>query len=221
MEKDKGISAIYVGLCGEHSETVHHLLSGCKKLVRTEYVKQCNNTLKVLAVKWAVENGLLPEDTKWYTTNWERGKVIEKDGKKLFWDCEHPTRTDCIARRHDLTLEDTSKKTVLLIHMACSNEYNKIGKRDEKFGKYNRLCSELRERRESYTVKAIPTIIGCVGGGMKELKEIFRQILEYDDNDKELEWRNAREMQKTVLWGKCVFITQKLHETKCFLLTSS
>ena len=37
--------------CGEHRETVHHLLSGCKKLVGREYVKRHKNTLKVLAVK--------------------------------------------------------------------------------------------------------------------------------------------------------------------------
>ena len=28
-----------------------------------------NNTLKVLAVKRAIENGLLPEETKWYAVN--------------------------------------------------------------------------------------------------------------------------------------------------------
>ena len=56
-------------LCGEHREKVHHLLSGCKMLVGTEYVKQRNNTLNMLAVKWATENDLLPKDKKWYTTN--------------------------------------------------------------------------------------------------------------------------------------------------------
>ena len=106
----------------KNRETVYHLLSGCKKLAGTEYVKLHNNTLKKLAVKRATENSLFPKDTKWYTTNWERGKVIEKDGKKLFWDWEHPIRTDGIARRPDLTLEDTSKKTMLLIDMACPNE---------------------------------------------------------------------------------------------------
>ena len=65
-------------LCGEHRETMHHLLPGCKKLVGAEYVKRHNNSLKVLAIKWAIENGLLPQDTKWYTTNWGRRKVIEK-----------------------------------------------------------------------------------------------------------------------------------------------
>ena len=45
-------------LCGEHRETAQHLLAG------SEYVKRHDNTLKVLAMKWAVENGLLPEETK-------------------------------------------------------------------------------------------------------------------------------------------------------------
>ena len=76
-------------LCAEHRETVQHLLSGCKKLAGSKYVKRHDNTLKVLAVKWAIENGLLPEETKWYTVNWEREKVIENDGKKLYWDWEH------------------------------------------------------------------------------------------------------------------------------------
>ena len=79
-----------------------------------------NKSLKVVTVKWAVEIRLLPEDTKWYTTNWERGKAIE---------------------------EGKSKKTMLLIDMPYPNEYNKIAKRDEKIGKYHRLCFELRERQ--------------------------------------------------------------------------
>ena len=33
----------------------------------------------------------------------------------------------------------------------------------------------------------------------RELKESIREILEYENNDKELEWI-SREMQKTVLW---------------------
>ena len=72
-------------------------------------------------------------------------------------------------------------------NLACSTEYNEIAKRDEKIAKYNRLWFELRERREGYTVKVIPTIVGCLKWGMKELKNNIRQIFEYDSNDKELE----------------------------------
>ena len=83
--------------------------------------------------------------------------------------------------------------------MACPNKYDKIAKRDQKIAKYNRLCFELRERQEGYMAKVIPTIIGCLGGGMKEPKENIRQNFEFDSNDNELEWI-ALEMQKTVLW---------------------
>ena len=62
-----------------------------------------------------------------------------KSDCKLFWDWKHPMRTNCIGRRPDLTLEDTSKKTILLINMAYPNECNKIAKRDKKIAKYNRL----------------------------------------------------------------------------------
>ena len=52
--------------------------------------------------------------------------LLKKNGKKLFWDWEYPMKT----------LEDTPKKAILLIDMACLNEYKKVSKLDEKFGKY-------------------------------------------------------------------------------------
>ena len=76
-------------LCGEHRETVQHILSGCTKLAGSEYVKRHDNALKVLAVKWAIENGLLPAETKWYAEKWESRKMIESGGKKLYWNWEH------------------------------------------------------------------------------------------------------------------------------------
>ena len=107
-------------------------------------------------------------------------------------------RTNTRGRRPDLTLEDTTKKTILLVDMACPIESNKETKRMNKIIKYRQLCFELRERREGFTVNVVPTIIGCLGGGIKELKESLKRIFE-NDNDKELE-SLAREMQKTVLW---------------------
>ena len=160
-------------------------------------------------MKWAIENGLLPEDAKWYTQQWERGKVIEKDGKKLFWDWEHRMRTKCVARRPDLTLEDTSKKLIMLIDMACPNEANKETKRDEKIRKYQQLCYELRERRDGYKVMVILTIIGCLGGGMKGLKEKVKQIFG-NDSDKALE-AITRGMQKAVLWESESMIRKVLY----------
>ena len=107
-------------------------------------------------------------------------------------------RTENTHRRPDLTLEDTTNKAILLIDMACPFESNKDTKLMNKITRYRQLCFELRERREGFTVNVIPTIIRCLEGGIKELKESLKRIFE-NDNDKELE-SLAREMQKTVLW---------------------
>ena len=82
--------------------------------------------------------------------------------------------------------------------MVCPNESNKEAKREEKMRKYQQLCFELRERQEGYTVIVIPTVIGCLGGGINELKANIKRIFDYH-NDEEPELI-AREMQKTVLW---------------------
>ena len=123
-------------LCGSHRETVHQLPYGYKKLVVTEYTKRHSNTLKVLAIKWVVVNWLVPEDTKWYTTNCKSGKVLEKDGKEIFWDWKHLLTMDCIANRLGLKLKDTSKKTILLTDTAYPKEYSNVAKRGEKIRNY-------------------------------------------------------------------------------------
>ena len=48
-------------------------------------------------------------------------------------------------------------------------------------------------------VKVIPLVIGCLGGGMGELKTSIKRIF-YSITENELN-KVAREMQKTVLWG--------------------
>ena len=142
--------------------------------------------------------GIMPEGTKLYAEKWEKRKVLENGGKRLYWDWEHRMRTNCTARRPNLTLEDEEKNTILLLDMACPNEVNRQVKREEKIKKYEQLCFELRERRESYTVKVIPIVIGCLGGGIKVLETDMQKIYEYK-NEKEL-YMTMRQMQKTVLW---------------------
>jgi len=131
----------------------------------------------------------------WYKERWERGRVIEKNGKKILWDWEHRMRTHCTARRPDLTLEDEIKKEIIIIDMACPAERNKEATRKEKMKKYQQLCFELRERRRGFKVKMIPVVIGCCGGGMKGVRDAIKDLLE------ERTVNNiANEMQKTVLW---------------------
>lgn len=54
---------------------VQHLVAGCKKLAGTEYARKHDNALKVLAVKRAVKNGVVPEVH--YMVYW---KMVKRKG---------------------------------------------------------------------------------------------------------------------------------------------
>ena len=95
-----------------------------------------------------------------------------------------------------MTLEDSEKKEITIIDMSCPKESNKDDKRGEKIRKYKQLSFELRERREDFIVKVVPSVIGCLGGGLKRLKEDIKELF---TDDKELEC-TCREMQKSVVW---------------------
>ena len=66
-KKLRGIGQVDIcRLCGEQKGTLQHLLSGCKKLTVTDYIKRRDNALKIMAVEWGEKEGLLPEKTRWY-----------------------------------------------------------------------------------------------------------------------------------------------------------
>ena len=130
-------------LCWKQNETVQHLLAGCKKLASTEYVRRHNNALKVLVVRWAINNDVLPPDTKWWNENWTKRRVIQRNGYKLLWDWEHWMKTTNMTRWPDPTLEDESKKMICIVDMACPYESNIHEKRIKKLRKYQQLAFEL------------------------------------------------------------------------------
>ena len=76
----------------------------------------------------------------------EKWKSDCKRWKETILELATSSENKLIARRLDLTLED---KRILLIDMACPNEYNKIAKRDEEIAKYNRLCFKLHDESDS------------------------------------------------------------------------
>ena len=53
-------------LCDAYKETVMHILSGCKVLAGSAYLKWHNNALMVLIVEWAKQESLFPSDSVWY-----------------------------------------------------------------------------------------------------------------------------------------------------------
>ena len=64
--------------------------------------------MNFLAVMWGISNGLLPENTIRYTENLKKKAGCIGTGD-IKWE----------QRRPDLRLEDSGKKAILLVNMAC------------------------------------------------------------------------------------------------------
>ena len=180
-------------VCREQTESVEHVIAGCKVLPNNEYLSRHNRVLMIMAVAWAKEYELVGEDVIWYKEWWERGTVIENNKGKLVWDFEFHLRKTTTARRLDLILEDKEKKKIWICDMACPQQRNIDTKRLEKLTKYRQLAFEERERRPGYEI--VPLIIGALGGGMRQTTKDMAKVFE----NGELLKRIVGEMQKTVL----------------------
>ena len=62
----------------------------------------------------------------------EKGKMVEANRGKMYWDWKQRMRMICMARRPDLTLKDTEKKIIYLIDATYPIEINKFMKEDGK-----------------------------------------------------------------------------------------
>ena len=122
---------------------------------------------------------------------------MEGNGKKVVWDFEFNARKSNIHRRPDAILEDTEKKEILIVDMACPMECNVLQKTTEKLRNYGQLAYEIRERRPGYRVSIVPLVIGCLGAGVSSFKKYARKII---DDEKLLE-RTTLEMVKTIVFN--------------------
>ena len=163
-------------LCREEKETVEHLLAGCKKIAKSEYLTRHNRALMVMEVAWAKEYHLVKKEVKWCKERWTRGHVLEDARAKLLWDFEFNLRKTTAARRPYLILEDKEKKYIWIGDMECPQEINVEEKTNEKRTTYRQLAFELRERRVGYNIGVVPLVIGALGGGVKETIQQIERI---------------------------------------------
>ena len=182
-------------ICTQHSETVEHLVAGCTKLAKSEYLTRNNRVLMILAVAWAKQQELVGQEAIWFEQRWDKETVLENDKAKLVWDFEFHLRKTTTARRPDLILELKTDKKIWICDMACPQQNNIGAKRTEKLTKYRQLAFETREQRPGYKIYVVPVVVSALGGDIKALKVNLKKIF---DNNKLLE-EVVAVMQKTVL----------------------
>ena len=71
-----------------------------------------------------------------------------------------------------------------------------VKKHYEKLTKYQQLAFEMREKRPEYRVEIVPIVIGCLGGGMKQVECQVKKIIKDEGGAR---W-TCNEMLKAVLF---------------------
>ena len=157
-------------LCKSASETIHHIISGCPSLAKSEYIKRHNNVAKEVYIRIGEQLDLIKKnENKWY--NYEPAAVIENEFFKLLWDFPIQTDKTISNNKPDIIILDKASKTSNIIDIAIPSDYNIVEKRNEKITKYIDLSLEIKKMWNVDKVTISPVIIGATGILYKGMKQ--------------------------------------------------
>src|SRR6476659_3523764 len=159
-------------LCGQHEETVSHLVAGCPILANAKYKERHNEVAKI--VHWSLcKKYNIETIQQWWKHQPEA--VAENDAVKILWDFSIRTDNKIQANKPDLVVVDKANKTLLIIDIACPLDIN-IGKKEqEKVLKYQELKTEL-QRLWKLKGKVVPVVIGALGAVTKNHSKYVQSI---------------------------------------------
>ena len=71
-------------ICNRESETIQHIISGCKLLANTEYLHRHNFSANIIHQQLTNKYNLINETVPYY--EYQPKKVLENSEAKLYWD---------------------------------------------------------------------------------------------------------------------------------------
>ena len=160
-------------LCGELSESVTHLVCGCKVLAQKEYKRRHDNIARIVHWMLCGKYDLRRVD-KWYE-HYPEG-TLESESVKILWDmtiqCDHYIE----ARRPDILVVEKSSRKALIIEIASPGDRNVGEKEKEKIEKYQNLKREIMKLWNLRRVEVIPVVVGALGAVSKKIGQYLEQI---------------------------------------------
>ena len=96
---DKSSESPICRMCGENTETISHLVSGCSNLAQREYKRRHDNVARYIHWQLCIEWGFERAD-RWY--NQQPEAIIENKNYKLLWDFTIQCDRMIEARRPDI-----------------------------------------------------------------------------------------------------------------------
>ena len=147
-------------MCGNSTETVRHIISGCKRLAQREYKKRHDKV--ALRVHWEMCRKYEIECTdKWYDN--QLLAVAENKDVRITWDMSVYTNKKLNDNRPDYTLVRKDTQEWTLIDIAVSADQNIISTEEEKVGRYQDLAFEIKRTHRASKVTVIPIMTDTLG----------------------------------------------------------
>ena len=128
-------------LRGDSTETVRHIICGCKKLAQREYRKRHDKV--ALQVHWEIckKNGIECTD-KWY--DHQPLAIAENRNVRITWDMTIYTDKKLNHDRPDITLVRKDSQEWTLIDVAVPADQNVINAEEENVARYQELAFEIK-----------------------------------------------------------------------------
>ena len=199
--KDNTITTDKCRRCNAQSETIEHIISGCKMLAQIDYKHRHDQVAKILHQRIGKKYELIEELSPYY--EYTPQTILESKTHKIYWDRTIITDKTIKHNRPDITLIDKINKSTTLIDIAVPNTHNLKDTYTEKIRKYTDLSIEIKKQWQMNTVKIVPIIISATGIIPKSLIQNLEAI--------GIEQKTYIEMQKATILNTCNITRRFLH----------
>jgi len=188
-------------LCGQHVESVDHILSSCSVIAQTHYKWRHDSVARLVHYELAKLGGLQVVDSWWLHNP---SPVMESSSMKLLWDFTIQTDRHLSHNRPDIVYISNRHKTAFLIDVAIPGDSRLAHKVNEKRDKYTDLKIEV-QRMWNMRAVVMPLVIGtlgsvsvCLAENLHTLNIFYRTLIP--------------KLQKSVLLSSCHILRRFLTE---------
>ena len=161
-------------MCGEHPETVMHLVSGCSKMAQTDYRRRHDKM--GLRVYWEV-CGLygLKRSERWHLEVPDGVRKSDDGLVEIWWDQTVSTPTKFPSNRPDMMIVDRRSKKWFMVDFAVPFDSNVVKTEKKKTDKYKDLAAEVA-RMNAAKVEVVPIVVGALGIVSKDLLSWLKML---------------------------------------------
>ena len=162
-------------LCGQHPETVGHLISACSKIVQTEYKRRHDKM--GLRVYWELCGKYgLKRSENWWEEVPDAVRLRDDQKVEIWWD--RKVHTDGPKLEHtkpDVVVVDRENGKWVIVEFAVPFDKNVVEKEKVKEGTYAELADRIR-REHLVRVECVPIVVGALGAVTKDLVGWLRKL---------------------------------------------